>query len=416
ETAVNQYDYMVNNDNIIDLNDSLNKMYINNSASFNDLLVDNQDTGAGKKDSPSVHLDDSFPYKFEGLSKETISDEPQAQQVLYHFNRLVKALEKGHSQLSKESLHVQIPVFKGEEQDPVYWLNKFETACSVNNIQEAQMLTTAPAYLKGSAQSWWRTVVRIINNIPLQLSDTIISIDMEVNNAQGYAIIAGINWLNKVQGIIDLKRGQFKFTWNNKSYILPITYWEKPQYNNSEPIPLKNSSEFNDSNNQTSSTETNSSEISEDKYESSDNEQKESKGFLVIGNSDEKPILEINNTQVKYQNESFNNYNFYSEQTSDPRVIKCYCNQPQKAYSKCIQEKYDRHVKKVPFHIGDKVLLYQLAQAKVHSNKFSEKWKGPYYIHNIIALGAYKLRSIDDKILKRTINANRLKLYFDRSL
>ncbi|CAG8711158.1 6450_t:CDS:1, partial [Racocetra fulgida] len=56
----------------------------------------------------------------------------------------------------------------------------------------------------------------------------------------------------------------------NKSYILSITYWEKPQYNNGEPISLKNSSESNDSNNQTSSAETNSSEISEDEYESSD--------------------------------------------------------------------------------------------------------------------------------------------------
>ncbi|CAG8556998.1 6272_t:CDS:1, partial [Racocetra fulgida] len=177
----------------------------------------------------------------------------------------------------------------------------------------------------------------IINNIPLQLSDTIIPIDVEVNDIQGYAIIAGVNWLNKVQGIIDLKRGQFKFTWDNKSYILPITYWEKPQYNNSKPISLKNSSESNDSNNQTSSAETNSSEISKDEYESSDDEQKESKGFLVIENSDEKSILEINNTQVKYQNESFNNYNFYCKQTSDPRVVKYHCNQLQKTCSKCIQ-------------------------------------------------------------------------------
>ncbi|CAG8754644.1 934_t:CDS:1, partial [Racocetra fulgida] len=137
----------------------------------------------------------------------------------------------------------------------------------------------------------------IINNISFQLSDTIIPIDVEVNDAQVYAIIAGINWLNKMQSIIDLKRGQFRFTWDNKSYILSIIYWEKPQYNNGESISLKNSSESNDSNNQTSSAKTNSSEISEDKYKSSDDEQEESKGFLVIGNSNEKPILEINNTQ-----------------------------------------------------------------------------------------------------------------------
>ncbi|CAG8832034.1 8641_t:CDS:2, partial [Racocetra persica] len=93
--------------------------------------------------------------------------------------------------------------------------------------------------------------------------------DINVNDAQGYVIIAEVSWLNKVKGIIDLKKEQFKFTWENKSYILPITCWEKPQYNN----------------------------MRMDEYESSDNELEESKGFLVIGNSDKKPIFEINNTQ-----------------------------------------------------------------------------------------------------------------------
>ncbi|CAG8511490.1 10081_t:CDS:1, partial [Racocetra persica] len=115
-----------------------------------------------------------------------------------------------------------------------------------------------------------------------------------VNNIQGYAIIARVNWLNKVQNIINLKKRQFKFTWENKSYILPITCWKKPQYNNNESISLKISSESNNSNNQTLVIETN--EYSEDKYESSDNKLKESKEFLVIENSDEKPILEINDT------------------------------------------------------------------------------------------------------------------------
>ncbi|CAG8831161.1 35054_t:CDS:1, partial [Racocetra persica] len=135
--------------------------------------------------------------------------------------------------------------------------------------------------------------------------------------------------------IIDLKKRQFKFTWENKSYILSITCWKKPQYNNGEPIPLKIPSESNNSNNQTLVVET--YEYSEDEYESSDNELEESKGFLVIGNSDEKPILKINNTQVKYQNESFDNYNFHSEQASNPRTIKYYCAQLQKTCPKCIQ-------------------------------------------------------------------------------
>ncbi|CAG8776665.1 24717_t:CDS:2, partial [Racocetra persica] len=111
-----------------------------------------------------------------------------------------------------------------------------------------------------------------------------------INNAQDYTIIARVSWLNKVK--------------------------KKSQYNNSEPISLKILSESNDSNNQTLVVKTN--EYSEDEYESSDDKLEESKRFLVIENSDEKPILEINNTQVKYQNESFDNYNFYSEQASDP--------------------------------------------------------------------------------------------------
>ncbi|CAG8752147.1 29792_t:CDS:2, partial [Racocetra persica] len=110
--------------------------------------------------------------------------------------------------------------------------------------------------------------------------------DINVNDVQSYTIIARVNWL------------------------------KKPQYNNSEHISLKILSESNNSNNQTLVIETN--EYSEDEYELSDDELEKSKGFLVIGNSDKKPILEINNTQVKYQNESFDNYNFHSKQGSNP--------------------------------------------------------------------------------------------------
>ncbi|CAG8818386.1 7690_t:CDS:1, partial [Dentiscutata erythropus] len=51
------------------------------------------------------------------------------------------------------------------------------------------------------------------------------------------------------------------------------------------------------------------------------------------------------------------------------------------------KKKHDEHVKKISFHIGDKVLLYRSTQAKVHGDKFREKWKSPYYIHDVIAPG-----------------------------
>ena len=107
-------------------------------------------------------------------------------------------------------------------------------------------------------------------------------------------MIVGVDWLNKVQGIIDLKKRQFKFTQENKSYILPITCWEKPQYNNDEPIPINNFNKSNDLNSQTLSSKTNSDEISEDEYESSEDEKEESKGFLVIKNSNENGGDEVN--------------------------------------------------------------------------------------------------------------------------
>ena len=51
---------------------------------------------------------------------------------------------------------------------------------------------------------------------------------------------------------------------------------------------------------------------------------------------------------------------------------------------------HDWKIKELTFKIGDKVLLYESAKAKVHGDKFREKWKGPYYVHKVLGLGAYK--------------------------
>ena len=77
---------------------------------------------------------------------------------------------------------------------------------------------------------------------------------------------------------------------------------------------------------------------------------------------------------------------------------------------------YDKFIKEKQFVISDKVLLYQSAQAKVHGDKFREKWKGPYYIHDIVTPRVYKLRTIDQKVLKKVINTDQLKMYFEQPL
>ncbi|CAG8826990.1 6238_t:CDS:2, partial [Racocetra persica] len=114
ENTINQFDYIINNNDIMNNNNSLDNLYINNGSSFNDLSPNDQDTEATNKDKQSsIKLDDLSSFNFEGLPEETISNDPQVQQVLYHFNCLVKAIKKGQSQSSKKTFLVQIPVFKG---------------------------------------------------------------------------------------------------------------------------------------------------------------------------------------------------------------------------------------------------------------------------------------------------------------
>ena len=65
------------------------------------------------------------------------------------------------------------------------------------------------------------------------------------------------------------------------------------------------------------------------------------------------------------------------------------------------KDRYDKNLKrKTEFHIGDKVLYYRATLDKQWSEKLSPKWKGPYYIHNVIGNGAYKLRELLGKVLK----------------
>src|SRR3954447_13599536 len=82
-----------------------------------------------------------------------------------------------------------------------------------------------------------------------------------------------------------------------------------------------------------------------------------------------------------------------------------------------IQQK-ERHDKKIGketlLKIGDKVLLKDAAKEKQWSGKLSQKWKGPYYIHEIIGKGAYKLRTMDGKVLKTPYNIKHLKKYYDQ--
>ena len=63
------------------------------------------------------------------------------------------------------------------------------------------------------------------------------------------------------------------------------------------------------------------------------------------------------------------------------------------------------------FCIGEKVLYFKMAQDQSHSGKLNPKWKGPFYIHNVLPNGAYKLRTIEGQVLAAPVNGNLLKYY-----
>lgn len=79
------------------------------------------------------------------------------------------------------------------------------------------------------------------------------------------------------------------------------------------------------------------------------------------------------------------------------------------------KEYYDKKGKRKPtFEIGDKVLLYQAWKEKQWSGKLEDKWKGPYYIHEVLLNGSYKLKELNGKIVKTPQNGEWLKEFYSR--
>src|ERR1043166_3093043 len=79
------------------------------------------------------------------------------------------------------------------------------------------------------------------------------------------------------------------------------------------------------------------------------------------------------------------------------------------------KESFDKKIKtNQKFEIGDKVLYYNAAKEKQWSGKLEEKWKGPYYIHEVKLNGSYTLKNTDNQIIEVPVNGELLKLYHDR--
>jgi hypothetical protein len=73
------------------------------------------------------------------------------------------------------------------------------------------------------------------------------------------------------------------------------------------------------------------------------------------------------------------------------------------------KQRHDNDLREISFSIGNLVLLYK-SQLK-GKKKLMERWKGPYYVHEVLGNGVYKLRTLEGEILKIPVNSERLKLY-----
>ncbi|KAG9285583.1 hypothetical protein G9A89_008560 [Geosiphon pyriformis] len=62
------------------------------------------------------------------------------------------------------------------------------------------------------------------------------------------------------------------------------------------------------------------------------------------------------------------------------------------------------------FKIGNKVFLHRTKAEKQWSGKFENKWDRPFFIHEVLGNGSYKLR-LDDKILAKVVHGDCLKHY-----
>jgi len=81
------------------------------------------------------------------------------------------------------------------------------------------------------------------------------------------------------------------------------------------------------------------------------------------------------------------------------------------------KEMYDKQIRREDrFDIGQKVLYYNASQEGRHTGKFLPKWKGPYFVHEVGLHGSYRLRTIDGKLLRSSINGTLLKLYYEKDI
>ena len=72
--------------------------------------------------------------------------------------------------------------------------------------------------------------------------------------------------------------------------------------------------------------------------------------------------------------------------------------------------KYNRRVKPQSFEKGDLVL--RIGNKNPKDRKLIVNWEGPCWVKEKLNKGAYVLEMLEKKLIKRTRNADKLKVYY----
>ena len=76
------------------------------------------------------------------------------------------------------------------------------------------------------------------------------------------------------------------------------------------------------------------------------------------------------------------------------------------------KEYYDRKHQPEELEVGTKVLRENTAQKQRKGGKLSDKWLGPYIVHQQMGKGVYQLKTVSGTVLKQKCNISRLKVYY----
>jgi len=78
-----------------------------------------------------------------------------------------------------------------------------------------------------------------VANIPIQIDNVEIPMNVDITESNDYYIVAGNDWLTKCQAQLHWDKGAFIFKWNGIIHQVPMTCWEKPIFDQfQQPTPV----------------------------------------------------------------------------------------------------------------------------------------------------------------------------------